>query len=846
MKLKNIIFLLLILLGLLKPILAQDSSGTIIIPEENGRSDEDLVELSFKNVEIRNLLNVISQASGKSFLFQERDLVNRKITLISNEKYTIAEAYKIFERILSVNGLQLIEEKNGIIRVVNVNTAKGQLTVVATPENRDEFISDSVVTRIIKVNNTNINTLFSTINPFLSKTGIIKIYTATNSFIVKDSLDNTDKIAELVALLDKDDDYIVKRFVLKNISVAKFKLVLDKVITKKTTTGASNFFSYDNESNTVIAIARNNEIKKIENLVKELDINVADNGNNDFILEVIPIQYLKLADALKFIRNVFNAGAPSKSGIISIGNSNIIQLEDANSFLIYGPKETIDKVKFYVSEVDQEASNIILEVVPLLHSDANTASKLVAQIFQNRIVSGSPLKLKTFVEGETNSLILLGTDTTINKVKTFLQKFDKPRTVANSQGFKFYFYPVQNANASNIASILSTISGNITKQAVTISVPDDTNTTTTTTTTKATNAKTTSKTKQATTTPKTTASASTTTTTQEQLSIIADVETNSLIIYANQSQYNIIKNAIEDLDVIRPQVFVEALIVEINVEKNLNLGVNFSRSVTNPAGNSGFNITSPGGVDSRPVPQTQAEVLASGGTGALLGILGPTVSLGGIEYASYSAFVQALATDTDVNILSNPKILTLNNKKASISVGENRPFLTSTATDSNGVVTPNYEYRDIGVLLDILPQINAGDYVNMEIKQENTSALDENSTLPRTLKRTITTQVVIKSGQTVALGGLIQDQKTLTENKVPCLGDIPFLGYLFKSTLETSRKTNLVVFITPTIVRTTEEQRAINKKAANQTKQNFETLRIEIEKNINNILIEDGELEDEK
>ena len=295
----------------------------------------------------------------------------------------------------------------------------------------------------------------------------------------------------------------------------------------------------------------------------------------------------------------------------------------------------------------------------------------------------------------------------------FSLAFAQEETTQNlGQNFKFYFYPVQNANASNLAEILSNISGNINQQ------------------TKASNKK-----------------------KGKQLSIVADKETNSLIIYANPAQYSIIKNAIEDLDVIRPQVFVEALIVEIGVNKTLNLGVKYSRNtLLNPDNaNSGLgNLSTPSGFGG--VTSQTPEGARASGTGSLLGVIGNIITYNGVNYLSYSAFVQALATDREVDILSNPKILTLNNKKATIQVGENRPFLTSITRDSNNNAIPNYSYKDLGILLDILPQINAGDYVNMEIKQENTSVsgfaqadlLTEDR--PITSKRTLITQVVVKSG----------------------------------------------------------------------------------------------------
>ncbi len=842
---KKICILLCVIISMLviTDVIAQTrEKGTELIIPQKGSAPEagELVELNFQNIEVRTLLDVISQFTRKSFLFHERDLKNRRITLISPKKYSIEEAYDIFEKILVVNDLRLIQEANNIIRVVNVNDAKKAL--ISNTESKDsaDFGSNIIVTRVILVENTNINTVFKAINPFLSKSGTIIRFDPTNSFIIKDTLENTKRIAELVKVFDTKTDYQVKKYPLKYIPVNQLKVVLQKVINKNTTTSREQFFSYNKEKNEIIAVARANEIKILEDLIKKLDVSVADLEIAGFKIQFIAIQYLKVNDVINFLQKVFKTAAPKKGGTITIEGSIIIPIEDTNSFIAYGPDKTIEKLVRYVKKIDQATENIVLEVIPILHSDANTVSKLVNQVFQSRVAAASPLKLKTFVESGTNSLILLGTAKTIEKIRNFVLQFDKPRTVTDSQGFKFYFYPVKHARATNIAAILSNISSNITKQAVS-SIAE---------------AKTeqlikTKKNKKAVATPiKTTNKEAGK---ENQLSIVADDETNSLIIYANQAQYNIIINAIKDLDIVRPQVFVEALIVEVSLNKTLDLGLNYSRSgivgsENKPTGV--FNFTTPGNSGARPLPSTiggvqtgTAEAGAGGiaglGTGAIAGVFGDVFSYGGADYVGYSSFIRALATDTEVNILSNPKIITLNNKKAVINVGENRPILTSTSISSNGTVTPNYDYKDIGVKIEILPHINSGDYITLEISQENTSVAGTNNdddTLPTTLKRALTTEVIVKSGETLALGGLVNDEKQTIERKVPCLGDIPFLGYLFKTKTSSSRKVNLVIFITPTIVRTAEDQANINKKAIEQINTPLKDLRKNIKVDIDNIL----------
>ena len=815
----------------------QQNNDEVLITPKSVTDENQLVELNFQNIEIRLLLDIVSQFSGKSFLFREQDLQNRRITLISPEKYTIQSAYQIFEKILSVNDLRLIQEDNNIIRVVNVNEARNILTKEGIRGNL-EFEDDTVVVRVVPVKNTNINTVFRAINPFLSKTGIITRFDDINAFIIKDNLENAERLADLIRVFDTKNDYKIKNYFLKYISVAQLKPILERIITKENTTSRSQFFSYDNEKNSIFVFARQNEINSLENLIKRLDVSVESAQKDDFQLKYIAVQHLKVTDAINLLQKIFGS-PPKKEGTI-IEGSLVVSFEDTNSFVAYGPIASITRIEQFLKEIDKEAENIVLEVMPILYTDAEFASNLITKVFEGRVTAASPLKLKTFVEKNSNSLILIGTAKTINKVRQFITLFDKPRVSNNTTEFRFYFYPVENASAVNIASIIGGLLGNIIQQAKTQGNSQDKNNQNTTTTTQQQPASTPQSTpqnqqgqtqqagqNQPTSAPIPSVISVSNEEQEQQPAIIADEETNSLIIYATAPQYKIISAAIEDLDVIRPQVYVEALIVEVSVNRGLNLGVNYRGAgvIGNENAPEGaFSFNTPGG--SIPVGgligSSEVEVatnLLSSNPDAVVGAFGNTFVYGGRTFAGQAAFIQALAQDTEIEILSNPKIITLNNKKAVINVGENRAFQTGTVTDSAGNSTNNYDYRDIGVKLEILPQIKAGDYITMEITQENTNvAGNTNTERPTTLKRAITTEVNIKSGDSVALGGLINENKTNTDSKVPCLGDIPLLGYLFKNQSTSVQKTNLVVFITPTIIRTPEDQAKANKKAVEQIK----------------------------
>jgi general secretion pathway protein D len=280
--------------------------------------------------------------------------------------------------------------------------------------------------------------------------------------------------------------------------------------------------------------------------------------------------------------------------------------------------------------------------------------------------------------------------------------------------------------------------------------------------------------------------------------IQADAATNSLIITASSNIYNNIRAVIDMLDVRRAQVFVEALIAEVTVGKGAELGIQWQAAATDGNG------TSIGGGTNFPNNN-----IISVGSNLLSGLppgLGSGLNIGLVRNNNLGVLASAMQTDANTNILSTPNLMMLDNEEAKIVIGSNVPFITGsqngTAANPNPFVT--IERKDVGLTLKIKPQISEGGTVKMLISQEVSSV--DNSTLSSvqgitTNKRSIDTTVLVDNGQTLVLGGLIQDNVTKTEYKVPLLGDIPILGWLFRYETRNSNKTNLMVFIKPTILR---------------------------------------------
>jgi general secretion pathway protein D len=289
--------------------------------------------------------------------------------------------------------------------------------------------------------------------------------------------------------------------------------------------------------------------------------------------------------------------------------------------------------------------------------------------------------------------------------------------------------------------------------------------------------------------------------------ISADKATNSLIIMADKEDYMVLEDVIKKLDIPRSMVYIEALLMEVDMNKSLNIGIDWTAF---GKASLGGKETLVGGGFSPGFPQP-TDLLQGGLT---LGMLTEPLTIAGVTVSNITAIINAVKTDDDFRILSTPQILTTDNEEARIVVGENRPFQTRSTTDVSGGTFESFEYRDVAKTLKITPHVTEDRLVRMQINFEVTTinqaaTLTTSSTLPVTNKRTVDTTVIVKDDQTVVIGGLIDDSSTTNENKVPVLGDVPLLGWLFRNKADNNVKTNLYIFITPRVIKNPAEANRI-------------------------------------
>jgi len=516
-----------------------------------------------------------------------------------------------------------------------------------------------------------------------------------------------------------------------------------------------------------------------------------------FVTRLIPLNYIDADSIVNTLKPLVSkdaamaAYAPTNTVILTESASNIRRL--------IAILESIDvetyKEELAVINVEYADATTLAEQVSEIYgaevSDAARATRRTARRRTNRTDEVSPSAnkppVRILTDERTNSLLVLAPRAQLEEVRRLVAKLDIPV----QGGGRIHVYYLNNANAEELAETLSGLIGGTGRTA-------------TATTTAAAGA--------AGAAP---AIRSTVTGLAGDINVSADPATNSLIIQASQEGFNTLAQVIEKLDVERPQVSVEALIMELTVNDSQDIGISgLMRAINGDTNVLIASATSAATAASgAPIP------LADAATLPLVGQVFRDTTNGGTSNGSIiDSIIDLSASNGDINIVSAPHILTSDNEEAEIRVGDNIPIISSRVESAGGIsnaqgdlaTSVNVERQDIGVTLRVTPQITEGDSLRLDIFQEITAI---NSSLQEGVgnsedvgvalsNRRVENTVVVRDGETVVIGGLLSDQVTDSETKVPWLGDIPILGWLFKSTSESTRKTNLLVFLTPRIVRT--------------------------------------------
>ncbi|MFZ3137880.1 MAG: type II secretion system secretin GspD [Thermodesulfovibrionales bacterium] len=505
-----------------------------------------------------------------------------------------------------------------------------------------------------------------------------------------------------------------------------------------------------------------------------------DHLSDAYITRLIPLKAISSAKAMNFLQPLV-----SKDGYISsFGPGNMLMIVDSSMNIekILQILDTIDKPGVEEPELillkyanSEDVVRILAEALMLSTKGQTSPARIPRPGESVSAASVEETRANVFADSRLNGVVLIADKQEKEAMKRMIALLDIPLPEATS---KLNVYFLEHADTTELAKVLEVMISGISPQA------------------------------------RAGQPAKGPLEIGGKITISPDKATNSLVVVASPADYQNLLQIIRQLDKKRKQVYVEAMIIEASIDRLQELGTKWRMTAKkdgDPVAIGGFGT----------IDNTTMQNILQGLTGLTVGGLGNfldipitttgsdgTVTTATMTIPGFAALLSLNEFKGAVNVLSTPQILTSDNKEAEIIVGENVPFISKKESEQSRPqsVFSTIERKDVGITLRLTPQIAEGDYVKLDIYQE-ISALKKESTLvvltvgPTTTKRSTKTSVVVKDNQTVVIGGLIEERVEENIEKVPLLGDIPLLGWLFKNTSYKKNKINLIVFLTPHIVR---------------------------------------------
>lgn len=517
--------------------------------------------------------------------------------------------------------------------------------------------------------------------------------------------------------------------------------------------------------NGILKIVRSKDAKSSNIPVVE----ATDFNGDEMITRVIPVYNVPVRELAPILRQLND----------QTGGGNVVAHDPSNVMMITGRAAVVNRLVEIIERVDR-AGDEEVEVIKLRFASASEMVRIIESINNTpgKQSAGGKSTPRVVADDRTNSVIVSGDVKARQRLIKLIQRMDQELETSGNTRVIFLNY----SKAEDLVKVLQGVSASIQSESQSNNQQQRRSTN------------------------------------NRDVSIDSHADSNALVITAEPDMMRSLEEVIRQLDVRRAQVQVEAIIVEVFEGDGVTLGVQL---VSEEGGGTQFTNGVVGvgslGVALREAEDTVRTVTTTSNDGTpvettdtTLGNLTPLASLlggangliAGIVSNGWGAVVQAVSTDTNSNILSTPHLTTLDNEEAFFIVGQEVPIITGTSTGSNNSNPfQTVDRQEIGIKLKVTPQINEGTAIQLTIEQEVSSISGATSVDISINKREIKTTVIVDDGGTVVLGGLVDEDVQESVSKVPLLGDIPFIGHLFKTTTTSKRKRNLMVFIRPTIIR---------------------------------------------
>ncbi len=768
---------------------------SILVIGENvvaeGETEPKRISMRFKDASLDHILEFFSNATGYTIV-KSADL-DMRVTIISPDDMPVAEAFSVLNSTLAIKGYTSIVNGRSL-KIVPLAEAKLEATPIQVGSDPEEIKSeDTITTQVMPLSSADATQLVKDLKDFVPQYGVMTAYGRSNTLIITASSANIKRLAEIVKQLDISmmDRIQIEVFSLQYADATR----LAEVITEL----------YEKPRDTEAAAEQERQQRGRR----------GGFGNRG--------QFGRDGEGGA---TATEEGSPTEGGALQLlGEVKAVADENTNSIIVSASQPNLTVIRRLVSELDtQRFSEPETRVFSLQHGDATEIANELNQAFSSAArnvfnagfgggfggggrgrrffeeqqqrantqsgegVLGLP-ELVAVPDARTNSVIVTTTAEQMEAVSKLIEQLD--RDIADFAEDTRIF-TLEHADAANVSAVLNELLSTelFERQAATRTAftgggfggfggfGGGFGGRTSATGALGSGAQTADAARGLT----------------GNVKIVADEETNALLITTFVRNFPAVEKLVEQLDVLLPQVLIEAQIIEVTLDDDSAFGVEWMWE-------QGTNLND--------------KTYQQEGTTDF----GLTDEIFGLKYGILSSkldtMLHALTKDTKVNILSTPRVMTKNNQEAVINVGQAVPFLVSTQETATGGILTSTDFRDVGVILTVTPRINRSGTVSLDVNQQINSLVE--FTLfdaPIISTREASAFVTIKDKQTMVIGGMIKDDKTETVHKIPILGDVPLLGKLFQRTDTRVEKTELMVFITPHVVytdadadRVTAEQR---------------------------------------
>jgi general secretion pathway protein D len=737
------------------------SGSTLWGQEQTSRTNTDdpnlvpsKIALNFQEVPLRTVLEYLSETTGLVVVSDEP--MDGRMTVISKQAICLEEAISLINSVLKENNLAAVRTGR-TLRIVTLQKAKTMNIPVTSGNDPDAIVpGDDMVTHVIQIRHADAVKLKENLQSLIPEYASLEANQDGNALIVTDTTANIKRLMEIIRALDTH-----------MATVAEIKVFhLQSADASNTADLINSIFQQEQQSSEDVRA---------------------------------PGGPFEMMGRMRGRDRRSDEGEQSEGG----AGVRVVAAADerTNSVVVSGPGDTLEVVAEVVQALDSRSAAVAdVKVFHLEYADAENTAELINEVFgedrgssrsQSRAggflafrrgpfgseqtdqssKSGSVIEVVAAADERTNSIVVSGPSDTLEVIAAIIKDLD----VDPEQERQVFVYPLKNAEASNLKEILNNLFSEM--QSL--------------------NEQGSSSTGQRFQGPAMGPGAQTSQDTgngdlSDEAYFEADEQTNSLLVMTSSKNYTKIKPIIKQLDKPLGQVLIKVLFAEVTHSDSVDLGTEFSVLNMRSDGDSTLFSTDFG--------------IASQSSGLVVKAVEGDLTM----------TLRALQEVGKLNILSRPYILTSDNQTATITVGEEVPFIRNTRTTETGQTINTIEYEDIGIILEVTPSINPEGLVTMDVTPEISATTGKTVPISEAVnaavfaKRSSQTRVVVRDGQTIVIGGLIEDESTETVRKVPLIGDIPILGALFQRTVQDKSKTELLIFLTPRVATKAEELTAIS------------------------------------